>query len=183
MSGSAVARSHFSHAPPARLEESIMRINLVISAVAVLLAGTSAQSYAAPPRTPEEQRNLDRAVDFYQNVIRAVKPERLKEFVSPKFIEHNPEVDGTLESITHYFEEAKKKYPEGRPPAQIVHAFVEGDLVCLIVVRSIEPDPKDSTKSLARLGMEIVRIKDGKQVEHWDERMRPEDAAAAKPHL
>jgi predicted SnoaL-like aldol condensation-catalyzing enzyme len=161
-----------------------MKNKLLVLTTATLIVSSSAQSYAQPPvRTPEEQRNLDTAIDFFQNVLRAGKTERLKEFVPPKFIEHNPEVDGTLESITHYFEARKKAHPEARPPVKIVQAFAAGDLVCLIIVRGTEPDPKDKNRTLAKLGVEMIRLKDGKQVEHWDEHMLADDAAAAKPNL
>jgi hypothetical protein len=33
-----------------------------------------------------------------------------------------------------------------------------------------------------QLGLEVVRMKDGKQVEHWDEKMKLSDAAALELH-
>ena len=157
---------------------------------AVLVNSASAQAPAqgtAPHRTPEEQRNLGIAVDFFANVIQKRDVDRFKEFVAPTFIEHNPNLAGNLASLESRFREIIQADPKGElKPLRIVAQAVEDDLVILVIEKGEVADPKDPAKKYVQLGVEVVRLKDGKQVEHWDEKMRVADAAkvrdaAAKP--
>jgi predicted SnoaL-like aldol condensation-catalyzing enzyme len=132
-------------------------------------------------RTAAEQHNLEIVVDFIQNVLTPLKVERFKNYVSPTFIEHTPVVAGNLESLVNYFKKLKEQFPNGLPPSKIVQASVDGDLVTLIVVRETQADPLDSTKKIWKLGIEMIRLKDGKQVEHWDENMIPDPSLSSSP--
>jgi predicted SnoaL-like aldol condensation-catalyzing enzyme len=133
-----------------------------------LLATQGAQAQARV-RSPQEQRNLQRVTYFIEDVLLKLKTEEFKDYVAPRFIEHHPGVDGTLEGLVAYFNQLKKQNPNGLPPEKILVSMVDGDLVALLVVRDTVIDKQDASKSYRKLGIEIVRVKDGKQVEHWDE--------------
>jgi predicted SnoaL-like aldol condensation-catalyzing enzyme len=135
-----------------------------------LLAQTSA-------RTPEEQKTLDRATEFYTNIIGKLKVEQFKDYVAPTFIEHHPGVDGNLDSLVAYFTAVRQKNPNGMPPEKVLVSLVDRDLVALVVVRGKHIDKKDPSKSYLKLGVEVMRFKDGKQVEHWDEEANLTDDA------
>jgi predicted SnoaL-like aldol condensation-catalyzing enzyme len=146
-------------------------------------SGVKAQAQANHlHRTPEEQRNLDKVTDFFTNVLHPMKIERFKEYVAPTFVEHNPHLDGKLDALVELFSHIREKKPEGLGPFKVVVRLVEGDLVCLIVERGIISDPDNPTHQYMQLGLEVVRMKDGKQVEHWDEKMKLSDAAALELH-
>ena len=152
-----------------------MRLSLVTMGVAgMALLGLAAPA-VAPARTPQEQRNLDIAMDFIVNVLPSLQLDRFKDYVAPHFIEHHPGVDGNLESLLGYFREVKKSNPNGLPKPQVIVSTADGDLVTIVLVRSQEKDPHDSSKSILKLGVEVIRLKNGKQVEHWDEEMNPGD--------
>lgn len=132
------------------------------------------QSYAqaqCAARTAEEQHNLERMLDFYNNVLIPLKTERFKDYVAPTFIEHYPGMNGSLAALKELFDGMKKDHPNGLPPSKPVLAMVDGDLVTLVVVRETVKDPKDPSKNHQLLGFETMRVKDGKQVEHWEEHM------------
>jgi predicted SnoaL-like aldol condensation-catalyzing enzyme len=57
----------------------------------------------------------------------------------------------------------------------VIVSTLDGDLATIVLVRSHEKDPHDSTKSILKLGVEVIRLNHGKQVEHWDEEMNPGD--------
>lgn len=120
-------------------------------------------------RTPQEQHNLERATDFYTNIIGKLKVEQFKDYVAPTFIEHHPGLDGKLASLEAYFTDVRQKNPKGTPPEKVLVSLVDGDLVALVVVRGKHIDKQDPSKSYLRLGVEVMRFKDDKQVEHWDE--------------
>jgi predicted SnoaL-like aldol condensation-catalyzing enzyme len=146
-------------------------------AIVGLLATTSLIAQTpSKARTEPEQRTLDRALDFYQNILGGLQIEKFKDYVAPHFIEHHPGVDGNRESLEKYFSERRKSNPNGLP-VKILLSMVDGDLVTMLVVRGAEADPKDAAKGQIRLGVEVLRIKDGKQVEHWDEEMLATDPA------
>ena len=130
-------------------------------------------------RTAQEQHTLERATDFYTDIIAKMKVEQFKDYVAPTFIEHNPGLDGKLESLEAYFTEARKKDPKGMPPQKVVVSLVDGDLVALVVVRGKHVDKKDPSKSYLKLGVEVMRFKDDKQVEHWDEESRLDNPKVA----
>jgi predicted SnoaL-like aldol condensation-catalyzing enzyme len=142
------------------------------AAVAILalgLAATQGAQAQARVRSPQERRNLERVTYFIEDVLLKLKTDQFKDYVAPRFIEHHPGVDGTLEGLVGYFNELKQKNPNGLPPEKILVSMVDGDLVALLVVRDTVIDKNDASKSYRKLGIEIVRVKDGKQVEHWDE--------------
>src|SRR5262245_32894752 len=82
-------------------------------------------------RTAEEQHTLERATDFYVNIIAKMKVEQFKDYVAPTFIEHHPGLDGKLESLEAYFSDLRKKDPKGMPPQKVLVSLVDGDLVAL----------------------------------------------------
>ena len=138
------------------------------------LTGLSALTCTAalaqtPDRTPQEQHTLERATDFYTNIIGKLKVEQFKDYVAPTFIEHHPGLDGKLESLVAYFTAVRQKNPKGTPPEKVLVSLVDGDLVALVVVRGKHIDKQDPSKSYLKLGVEVMRFKDDKQVEHWDE--------------
>ena len=120
-------------------------------------------------RTPQEQHTLERATDFYTNIIGKLQVERFKDYVAPTFIEHHPGLDGKLESLEAYFTEVRQKNPKGMSAEKVLISLVDGDLVALVVVRGKHIDKQDPSKSYLKLGVEVMRFKDDKQVEHWDE--------------
>ena len=54
------------------------------------------------------------------------------------------------------------------PPALVI---AEGDLVALVWKRQL-PEPSDTTKRYEAFSFDVMRVKDGKLVEHWDAAMK-----------
>lgn len=148
---------------------------VMTAAVALISVCSYSGAYASsketcPNRTVAEQRNLDAMMEFYFHVIHPLDIDRFKEFVAPTYIEHYPGLAGNLESLKKFFGDMKQKYPHGLSDERLVLATVDGDLVTLIVERNKTPISKESS---GLLGVEIFRVKDGKQIEHWEEHVTP----------
>jgi len=111
-------------------------------------------------RTPEEQANLDKVLAMYREVLIAMNPDKVDDYLSPRYIQHSSLAEPGLEPLKRFLRQVRHDSPAAR---QTIHrAFVDGDHV--IVHVHVERWPGDS--GLA--AVDIFRCEDGEIVEHWD---------------
>jgi predicted SnoaL-like aldol condensation-catalyzing enzyme len=157
-----------------------------VASLIVASAGSRA-GYAgdapAHKRTAEEQRNVDRAVYLIENVLGKNQFDQIKDYAAPTWVEHHPGVDGNLDSAVDFFKNLAAQSPspqaDNGPRNKVLFSFAEGDLVALVVLRQEATDPAMGPDKFGQLGLEVLRMKDGKQVEHWDEQLKLTPAALA----
>jgi predicted SnoaL-like aldol condensation-catalyzing enzyme len=152
----------------------------------VVSAGSQASFAADAPvhkRTAEEQRNVDRAVYLTENVLGKNRIDQIKDYVAPTWVEHHPSVDGNLDAAVAFFKNLAAQSPppqaDSGPRNKVLFSFAEGDLVALVVLRQEATDPAMGPDKFGQLGLEVLRMKDGKQVEHWDEQLKLTPGALA----
>jgi predicted SnoaL-like aldol condensation-catalyzing enzyme len=90
-------------------------------------------------------------------------------YLSPRYLQHNPNVASGLQPVLAYFAgRPSKPIPDKNSWAtQVVSVVAEGDYVTVAVARSL-PDPRDPTKMYTTTWFDMWRIMDGKADEHWD---------------
>jgi predicted SnoaL-like aldol condensation-catalyzing enzyme len=156
---------------------------IAVTAALASAGGALAATSAAPPygRTADEQRVLDVTRDFWHNVFTPLKVEKFKDYVNEDFIEHYPGMKGGLDNMVAFIGEWKKQHPNGLPPSKEILGMVDGDLTLLLLEGEIVASSTAPAKPVQDIKLELIRITNQKQSEHWDN-----DAGAApatKPYV
>lgn len=99
--------------------------------------------------------------DFYETAFLKHQPsEAMKNYVGPKYIQHNPRVKDGPEPFISYFTEYYKKNPTAT--TEIKRMIAEGDLVV------VHAHSKANSKDRGYAAIDIFRLENGKIIEHWD---------------
>ena len=158
-----------------------MKISLLVPIVALL--GVFARAEAQAPVTaapdvdalfhskdPKLDANKQVAYHIVKDLLEAGHWERANEYLTERYIQHNPLAASGLAGGVHFFTEVRKVKPTPVPAkmkTKVVAVVAEGDLVTVAYVREY-PDPKDSSKSYTTTWFDMWRFQDGKADEHWD---------------
>lgn len=144
-----------------------MKITSII--VASILTGALFNSASAQSPQSQTERNKVLVLDFWRVVFEAQNVEGAKNYLSEDYIQHNPNVktgrSGFVEFFSKIWKQPRPVEATLRNPPELVIA--EGDLVTLVWKRHL-PEPSDKTKTYEAFWFDVLRVKDGKLVEHWD---------------
>jgi predicted SnoaL-like aldol condensation-catalyzing enzyme len=111
-------------------------------------------------RTPQEIATLDTVLAMYREVLIAMNPDKVGDYLSPQYIQHSSLAEPGLDALKKFLTRVRQESPNAR---QTVHrAFVDGDHV--IVHVHVERRPGD----LGLAAIDIFRCENGQIVEHWD---------------
>lgn len=104
--------------------------------------------------------------DFWRTVLIGRRLDRVEEFLSKNYIQHNPNVETGLDGFLDFF----KKISKGPRPIPdeipgLINIQAEGDIVTLSFVSEL----KDSKGQIYRTTwFDMFRIENNKIAEHWD---------------
>ena len=125
--------------------------------VTVLLLG----SITAANAQSRVEKNKEIAVAFLNMIFNEHKvAEAFEKYSVPGYIQHNPYAANGAEAAINFFGPYFKQNPEAS--TEIIRVIGEGDLV------AIHNNPKTNPKDRGRAVVDIFRIENGKDVEHWD---------------
>lgn len=110
--------------------------------------------------TPQELRNRDVVLDFYENGVNRRDYDAAFRNLGDRYIQHNPTATDGPEGFRKLFEVIEKQFPKFR--VEIKRMFIEGDMVA-VHVRSF-----NSATPNGEAGVDIFRLEGGRIVEHWD---------------
>lgn len=157
-----------------------MRCILPVAAATLLVAlPLSAQepvSAAPDPEAlfrsedPQLNRNKQTAYHIVRDLLEAGHWERADEYLTERYIQHNPNAASGRESVVRFFTEVLKVKPKPIPEklsSKIVSVVAEGNLVVVASVREVK-DEKDPSGSYTTTWFDMWRFVDGKADEHWD---------------
>jgi predicted SnoaL-like aldol condensation-catalyzing enzyme len=149
-----------------------MKIPSVI--VAGILTGVLFSTANAQSPQSQMERNKALVLDFWRVVFEAQNAEAAKTYLAEDYIQHNPNVPtgraGFIDFFSKIWKQPKPVEATLRNPPALVMA--EGDLVTLVFKRQV-PEPADTTKRYEAFWFDVLRVKDGKLVEHWDNATKP----------
>jgi predicted SnoaL-like aldol condensation-catalyzing enzyme len=106
-----------------------------------------------------QENNKEIVKKFYDLIINKKDFEAAKQYLGPRYKQHNPTVKDSPEGLKEFIGFLKKNYPEAR--SEIKKIIAEGDYV-VIHVHSIR------TPKIQRAIVDIFRLENGKIDEHWD---------------
>lgn len=122
-------------------------------------------------KDPRLDRNKQAAYHIIRDLIDSGHWEMADQFLTERYIQHNPMADTGRAAAVKFFTEVLKARPEPIPAklqkSRIVAVVAEGDLVTVAYVREMK-DPKDPAKSYTTTWFDMWRFVDGKADEHWD---------------
>lgn len=110
--------------------------------------------------TPEEQRNLSRAVEMYEQVLMKWDSSRVDEFIAPGYTQHGALAADGVQPLKDFLDLAKREWPEAR--FRLARVFADGDFVITHLWGALRPGDNGSAI------VDIFRMKDGWVVEHWE---------------
>jgi predicted SnoaL-like aldol condensation-catalyzing enzyme len=150
------------------MELTMTRILALIALLLMLPAAGFAQ-----PSTPQEARNKQVVLDFYEKGLNQRDFAAAAVHFGDRYIQHNPGAPDGIEGFRGFLAMLKERFPNGR--SEVKRAFAEGDFVILHVHGIREP----GTRGVAIV--DIFRLENGKIVEHWDV-IQPVPETAANPN-
>ncbi len=134
---------------------------------------------------PVLHRNKQAALNIIKVLLEANQWDRAGEFLTDKYIQHNPLAASGLDAVIHYFTEVAKMEPKpvlDRTERPIVAVQAEGDFVTVLFVREL-PVPGIEGETYTTTWFDTWRFVDGKADQHWDPATlpepRPQQAAAS----
>jgi predicted SnoaL-like aldol condensation-catalyzing enzyme len=159
----------------------VMTQRWLILAIGLLSFGAclNAQEAVTPANDPEAlffskdpKLNANKQVAYHiiKELIEAGHWEKADQFLTERYIQHNPLAASGRDGVVKFFTEVVKAKPQPIPQkmkSKIVAVAAEGDLVTVAYVREVK-DPKDPAKSYTTTWFDMWRFKDGKADEHWD---------------
>ena len=153
-----------------------------ICSYVLALAAACAPVFAALPVVPGKDQaamlkssdpklaaNKKVVYDFFRVVLRGFRIDEADKYMAPDYIQHNPNAETGMAGFKAYFNAIK---PKQLPPipatlTDLVAIQAEGDYVTLSFVK--EPDdPSAPGKKYTTTWFDMLRVVNGKLVEHWD---------------
>lgn len=136
------------------------RLIILLLFLTLISVFTSRVSTAEDVKTTYEQ-NKQIVRDFFEIAFNQHRPaEAAEKHMGSYYTQHNPHAANGKEAFIHYFEAWFKKNPQYR--ISIKRIIAEGDLV--VIHQHAQNDDKDRGHAV----IDIMRIENGKIVEHWD---------------
>jgi predicted SnoaL-like aldol condensation-catalyzing enzyme len=129
-------------------------------------------------------RNKQAALRIMRELLQCNQWDRAGEWLTDKYIQHNPMAASGLAGVKKYFIEVAKRKPTPtctKLNPGVVAVQAEGDFVTVLAVREFKY-ADDPSKGYTSTWFDTWRFVDGKADEHWDPATLPAPPpAAARP--
>jgi predicted SnoaL-like aldol condensation-catalyzing enzyme len=119
---------------------------------------------------PVLHKNKQAALHIMRELLQCNYWDRAGEWLTDRYIQHNPNAKSGLEGVVYYFTQVAKREPTkecGKLTTPVVAVMADDDYVTVLIARSF-PDPRDNTKTYSTSWLDTWRFVDGKADEHWD---------------
>ncbi|CCF97857.1 nuclear transport factor 2 family protein [Ralstonia solanacearum] len=124
---------------------------------------------------PKLHANKQVVYQIIRELLEAGHWERADRYLTPRYIQHNPNAQSGREAVVRFFTEVLKVKPRPVPltiKTPIVAVMAEGDLVTVLYPRTVNTAQGHYTTTW----FDTWRIVDGKADEHWDPALKNETA-------
>ncbi len=130
---------------------------------------------------PKLAANKKLVFDMYRIILQGGHADRVAEFFTPGYIQHNPNVTSSRDSLAKYITQTRPKR-DIKPTLDfpVISLVAEGDLVVIALV-SYQDD--DEGKRYANTHFDMFRIENGKIAEHWDHVAKSKAALHFDPNV
>lgn len=126
----------------------------------ILTAMIFSISVLAHASDTDVEANKKLVLAFYKAALTDLDADAAATYLSPKYIQHNPNAPDGIDGVKGLIKFLKEKYPQR--VGEIKRVIAEKDLVVLHV--HSRPTPQDRGSAI----IDIFRVENGKIIEHWD---------------
>lgn len=133
-------------------------MNIVRNAVIALLA--VAAPAAAWAETPQEQKNKQIAIDFYNAALNEKNWPKAESYIGNRYTQHSIYMADGPGSLKELVERLQREHPNNH--GEIKRAWADGDMVALHV------HVKRNAEHRGWSVIELLRLENDKVIEHWD---------------
>jgi len=126
-------------------------------------------------------RNKQATLRIMRELLQCNQWERAGEWLTDRYIQHNPMAASGLKGVQDYFINVAKRKPTPtctKLTSPVVAVQAEGDFVTVLAVREMKY-ADDASKSYTTTWFDTWRFVDGKADEHWDPATLPTPVPAA----
>jgi predicted SnoaL-like aldol condensation-catalyzing enzyme len=119
---------------------------------------------------PKLNRNKQAALRIMRELLQCGQWERSGEWLTDKYIQHNPNAASGREGVVRFFTQVLKVQRQascGKLTSPVVAVMADDDYVTVLLARSY-PDPRAPGKTYSTSWFDTWRFVDGKADEHWD---------------
>jgi predicted SnoaL-like aldol condensation-catalyzing enzyme len=118
---------------------------------------------------PKLAANKKVVYDFFRIVLRGFRIDEADKYMAPDYMQHNPNAETGMAGFKAYFNAIKPKQLPPIPATldDLVAIQAEGDYVTLSFVKEYD-DPSAPGKKYTTTWFDMLRVVNGKLVEHWD---------------
>ncbi|MXP40560.1 hypothetical protein GRI75_02720 [Altererythrobacter soli] len=119
---------------------------------------------------PQLHRNKQAALHIMRELLQCNQWSRAGEWLTDRYIQHNPLAASGLEGVINYFVNIAKRQPTptcDRLTTPVVAVQAEGDFVTVLMQREL-PVPGIEGETYTTTWFDTWRFVDGKADEHWD---------------
>jgi predicted SnoaL-like aldol condensation-catalyzing enzyme len=119
---------------------------------------------------PKLARNKQFVYDFWRIVYEGGHMERAAEFMTPEYVQHNPNVESGRDAFVNTIGKARPPRPvEETSRFPIIDIIAEGDMVVVMWARKVRDREKpDEIYEMTWFDVFRLDAQSGKIAEHWD---------------
>jgi predicted SnoaL-like aldol condensation-catalyzing enzyme len=146
-------------------------------------AGVKDQLALLKSSDPKLAANKKLVFDMYRTILQGGHADKVEQFFTPGYIQHNPNVTSSRDSLAKYITQTRPKR-EIKPTLDfpLISLVAEGDMVVISLV-SFQDDPENPGKRYANTHFDMFRIENGKIAEHWDHVAKSKAALHFDPNV
>ncbi|WP_042859063.1 nuclear transport factor 2 family protein [Dickeya sp. NCPPB 3274] len=144
----------------AALMLSLSTVLPVLAQTTSPLSDAQASKLASKRDLVQEEKNRALVVEFYTEVLSHRRVDLADKYLSADYIQHNPYAATGRDAFVAFFTDLFRRYPQSEH--RIIRTATDGNLVYLHVLAKNAPDDR------GRAVVDILRVDNGKIVEHWD---------------
>ena len=118
--------------------------------------------------------------DMYRTILQGGRADRVREFIGPTYIQHNPNVVDGPEALENFIRTTRPERPiPDSIELPLVSILAERDMVMFAFVR---PEKDEHGNTYHTSWFDLFRLEDGKIVEHWDPALKSAEMLKLDPN-